>query len=108
MIKYKGKDYTKAVLKLMGIGGINMAFVSKQSCFNQDYYDAITRLPDNIHVQGCKVHVFYALKMGKKYKKRYLQHFVDVNIHEQHYEHEELLMCYPQKWIQELKKCCLS
>lgn len=105
MIRFKGKAYTEAALKLMGIGGIDMSFVSEESCFNQDYYDAVTPLPNNINVQGTKVHIFYALKMGKKFKKRYLQHFVKPDIHEQNYEHEEFLMCYPQKWIDEIKIC---
>lgn len=107
MIKFKGELYTKAALKMMGIGGVDMSFVTIESCFNQDYYDAVTPLPNHIAVEGTKVHIFYALKMGKKYEKRYLQHFVNPDIRKQNYEHEELLMCYPEKWVDEVKACLL-
>ena len=105
MKKIWGEDYTDAALKMMGNGGVDMSFVSKESCYNQDYYDAITPLADHIDVQGTKVHIFYALKMGKKYKKRYLQHFISPDIRQYDYEHEELLMCYPEKWVEEVKAC---
>jgi len=90
----------------MGVGGVDMSFVSEKSCFNQDYYDAVTPLANHINVKGTKVHIFYALKMGKKYEKRYLQHFVNPDIRKQNYEHEELLMCYPERWCAEVQRCC--
>ena len=106
MIRFMGERYTNAALKMMGIGGEDMSFVSKESCFNQDYYDVVTPIPDHISVRGTKVHIFYALKMGKKYEKRYLQHFDNPDIRRHDLEHEELLMCYPKKWVDEIK-CCL-
>lgn len=103
MIKFLGENYTKAALKMMGFGGVNMSFVSKKSCFNQDYFDCVTSLPEQIDVAGTKVHIFYAVKMGKKYEKRYLKHFKDPDIRKYDLEHEELLMCYPEKWVKEVK-----
>lgn len=65
----------------------------------------ITPLGDNISAQGTQIHIFYALKMGEKYRKRYLQHFADPDIIEQDYGHEELLFFYPEKWAEEVKRC---
>lgn len=106
MVRSLGADYTRAALKMMGIGGVDMSFVSRQSCFNQDYSDCITPLPEQIGVPGTKVHIFYALKMGKKYEKRYRKHFKDPDIRRYDLEHEELLLCCPEKWVEEVRKCC--
>ena len=45
----------------------------------------------------------YALKMGEKYRSRYQQHFAAPVIHEQDLQHEELLACCPEKWVQLVK-----
>ena len=66
-------DYVKAFLKMFGDA---RPYITMQSCKNQFYSDLITPLPDNIHVPGTQIHIFYALKMGKKYRARYQQHFV--------------------------------
>ena len=42
-----------------------------RSCKNQFYYDLITPLPDKLDVPGTQIHIFYALKMGEKYRERY-------------------------------------
>ena len=105
MEKAWGEEYTKAMLKMMGIGGVDMSFVAEESCYNQDYYDLVTSIPKKIEVPGTQIHIFYALKMGKKYEKRYLTHFKNPDIIRQNYEHEELLMCYPDQWVEEIKKC---
>ena len=65
-------------------------YVTMQSCKNQFYSDLITPLPDNIHVPGTQIHIFYALKMGKKYRARYQRHFAHPVLHEQNLQHEEL------------------
>lgn len=105
MKKKWGAAYTEAVLKMMGIGGVDMSFVSEESCYNQDYYDAVTSLPKQIEADGTQVHIFYALKMGRKYEKRYTEHFSSPDIRRHDLEHEELLLCYPDKWAEEIKEC---
>ena len=45
-----------------------------------------------------------ALKMGRKYEKRYLRHFENPDIIRHNYEHEELLMCYPKLWVEEIRR----
>lgn len=52
--------------------------------FGQADAPAIMLLP------GTKIHIFYALKMGKKYCERYLRHFAHPILHEQDMQHEEL------------------
>ena len=58
---------------------------------------------EGIDVPGTEIHIFYALKMGAKYRARYQQHFAHPVIHEQDLQHEELLACYPYKWAQLVK-----
>ena len=41
--------------------------------------------------------------MGEKYRERYEQHFARPVIHEQDLQHEELLACYPECWVQLVK-----
>ena len=73
-------------------------YVTMQSCKNQFYSDLVTPLPDKIDVAGTEIHIFYALRMGKKYRARYERHFAHPVIHEQDLQHEELLACYPERW----------
>lgn len=82
-----------------------MQTVSKRSMKNEFYSDLITPLENKISVEGTKLHVFYALQMGSQYRARYEQHFANPDIIEQDYGHEELLSFYPQKWIEEIRKC---
>ena len=78
-------------------------YVTMQSCKNQFYSDLVTPLPDKIDVPGTEIHIFYALKMGEKYRARYERHFAHPVIHEQDMQHEELLACYPERWAQLVK-----
>lgn len=87
----------------MGMFGGARPYVMEQSCKNQFYSDLITPLPEKIAVPGTEIHVFYALKMGEKYRERYERHFVHPVLHEQDLQHEELLACYPEKWAQLVK-----
>ena len=81
---------------LMGAGlFVRLAF--------QFYSDLVTPLPDKINVPGTEIHIFYALKMGEKYRERYERHFANPAIHEQDLQHEELLACYPECWVQLVK-----
>ena len=97
-------DYVKAFLKMFGDA---RPYVTMQSCKNQFYSDLITPLPDKIHVPGTEIHIFYALKMGKKYRARYQRHFAHPVLHEQYLQHEELLACRPEQWAQLVKSIAL-
>ena len=97
-------DYVKAFLKMFGEA---RPYVTMQSCKNQFYSDLITPLPDKIHVPGTEIHIFYALKMGAKYRARYQQHFAHPVLHEQNLQHEELLACHPEQWAHLVKSIAL-
>ena len=97
-------DYVKAFLKMFGNA---RPYVTMQSCKNQFYSDLITPLPDKIHVPGTEIHIFYALKMGAKYRARYQQHFAHPVLHEQNLQHEELLACHPEQWAHLVKSIAL-
>jgi len=92
--------YVQAFMEMLG--GARL-YVTMQSCKNQFYSDLVTPLPDKIDVPGTEIHIFYALKMGEKYRARYEQHFARPVIHEQDLQHEELLACYPERWAQLVK-----
>lgn len=99
-IPFQKNAYIKAFTKMMGGP---RPYISKQSCFNQFYSDLVTPLPENIEVHATQIHIFYALKMGKKYRKRYLKHFAHPILHEHDLQHEELLACYPGQWVNLVK-----
>ena len=52
------------------------------------YSDYVTRLPKDISVPGTIIHVIYALKMGKKYERRYTAHFRNPDIRRFDMQHE--------------------
>ena len=89
-----------------GKGG--MSFVKKESIYNQFYSDLITPVANHISVPETTIHIFYAKKMGNKYLKRYYQHFENPDIHVHDMEHEELLICHPEQWVQEVEDCCFG
>ena len=98
--KAKMSGYVQAFMDMFGGA---RPYVTMQSCKNQFYSDLVTPLPDKIDVPGTEIHIFYALKMGEKYRKRYERHFANPVIHEQDLQHEELLACYPERWAQLVK-----
>ena len=94
-------DYVKAFMEMFGGA---RPYVTRRSCETQFYSDLITPLPDKIDVPGTRIHIFYTLKMGEKYRARYEQHFANPVIHEQDLQHEELLACYPEQWAALVKQ----
>ncbi|MCD8015984.1 MAG: hypothetical protein LUG99_23060 [Lachnospiraceae bacterium] len=72
----------------------------------QWYSDLIISRDDRIRADGTVVHCFYATKMGEQYEARYQQHFAAPDVIRHELQHEELLVCYPQKWVSEVEKCC--
>ena len=98
--KAETSSYVQAFMDMFGGA---RPYVTMQSCKNQFYSDLVTPLPDKIDVPGTEIHIFYALKMGEKYRARYEQHFARPVIHEQDLQHEELLACYPERWAQLVK-----
>jgi hypothetical protein len=103
--KASAKDsYVKEIFSFVK----GMDFVSKTSVFNQYFFDLITPLPCHVESSDCQVHIFYAKKMGRKYLKRYNNHFKNAIIHPQEYRHEELLVSYSGKWCQCIKQICLN
>ena len=90
-------DYVAA---FMGMFGGARPYITRESVKNQFYSDLITPLPMHIDPPGTEIHIFYALKMGEKYRKRYTDHFAHPILHEQDLQHEELLACHPEQWAQ--------
>lgn len=107
MQKRGNDEYMDAMLRMFGIGGTKLCFVKKESIRNQFYSDLVTPLEDQISAPGTVVHCFFAAKMGEKYLKRYEQHFKSPDIVRHELQHEELLVCYPEKWAQQVKECCM-
>lgn len=100
------REYMDQMLEMFGIGNTDMAFVQKKSIRNQFYSDLVTPLENNISVSGTTVHCFYAVKMGEEYEVRYRQHFREPDIRRHDMQHEELLICHPEQWAMEVRRCC--
>ncbi len=79
--------------------------VTKKSIYHQYYSDLVTKLDHHIHQDETTIHIFYALKMGEQYRKRYLTFFQDPDIREQNMNHETFFFCYPLEWSNEIKNC---
>lgn len=62
-----------------------------ESILNEYYTDLITCLKDDINIAHTKVHIIYALKMGKKYGRRYKKYFHEPDIREFDMQHEAWL-----------------
>lgn len=99
------RAYMEQMLKMFGVGSDSMAFVKKESIRNQFYSDLVTPLEDKTGIPGTRVHIFYALKMGEKYEARYRRHFKDPDIRRHDLSHEELLVCRPESWAEEVRLC---
>lgn len=111
--KMAGKDPEDATVKmmeLMGIGKGGMPYVKRKSMENQFCTDLSTKVGKKIHADGTTIHVFYAKKMEKPgkttYLERYKKHFANPDIVEYDLQHEELLICYPEKWVAEVTRVC--
>jgi pimeloyl-ACP methyl ester carboxylesterase len=100
------RAYMEPMLNMFGVGSRDMAFVKKESIYNQFYSDLVTPLENNIDVPGTIIHIFYATKMGEEYEKRYRQHFKSPDIRRHDLQHEELLVCQPDQWAAEVRHCC--
>lgn len=99
-------EYAKKFMAFMGIGtDRDFSFISKESVKNQFYTDLYTKVGDHIRVPGTTIHVFYAMKMGQKYEKRYLEHFSDPDIRAFDLRHEELLLD-ADRWVREVCLTC--
>ena len=108
-LKKKPKDeiaYYEKMMDMFGINNTRMAFVSRESIRNQFYSDPVTPIENNIVVPGTTIHCFYAVKMGEEYLRRYRQHFQNPDIRRHEMQHEELLICYPERWAEEIRNCC--
>ena len=94
-LKKREEEMGEYVQVFMTMLGGARPYVTMQSCKNQFCSDLVTPLPDKIDVPGTEIHIFYALKMGEKYRQRYERHFAHPVIHAQDLRHEELLACIP-------------
>ena len=99
-------EYGKSFMKLFISDNIDLSFVTKHSIANQFYSDLITPLPNGISCNETEVHILYAQKMGEKYLERYNQHFKNPIVHTLDMKHEELLVLYPNDWVDLITKIC--
>lgn len=79
--------------------------VTKRSIYNQYVSDLVTSIGYGIDNGFTKIHIFYALKMDKKNRKRYIKHFKNPDIREQNLNHETFFYCYPKDWVKEVFDC---
>ena len=106
LMEKKRTPYRDKFMAMFGIGNGGLPFIKKENIYNQFYSDLITPLEESIAVPGTTLHCFYAAKMGDEYLHRYQKYFTDPVIHQFDMEHEELLVLYPEQWVEEIKHCC--
>lgn len=85
--------------------GIDFSFISKESMKNQFCSDLYTKVGQQIQVPHTTIHIFYAKKMGEKYRKRYEKYFKQPDIIEFDLRHEELLLD-ASRWVKEVCMAC--
>lgn len=100
------RQYYEKMMDMFGMSNTRMSFVRQESIRNQFYSDLVTPIENDISVPGTTIHVFYAVKMGEMYLERYHMHFKNPDIRRHELQHEELLICYPKEWAQEIRSCC--
>lgn len=106
LMEKKRTPYRDKFMALFGIGNGGLPFIQRESVYNQFYSDLITTLDDNIFAYGTTIHCLYAAMMGEKYLQRYQRHFKDPIIHYKDMLHEELLVCHPKEWSEEVRRIC--
>lgn len=79
--------------------------ITKKSIYNQYVSDLTTKIGMKIYQENSKVHIFYATLMGKKYLKRYENHFKNPDIRKQNLNLETFFFCYPNEWVKEVFDC---
>ena len=108
LMEKKRTPYRDKFMAMFGIGNGGLPFMKRESVYNQFYSDLITPLNENIAVLGTTVHCFYAEKMGQQYLDRYRKYFKNPVILRFDMEHEELLVLYPERWVDEVKLAVLG
>ena len=98
------KELVHGFLNMFGIGKGGYPWITKQSIYQQFYSDLVTKVEHAIDVKGTTIHVFYAIKMGEKYEKRYRTYFKNPDIIRYDMQHEELFCCYSEEWVEEVRK----
>lgn len=101
-------EYGRKFYEMLGIGKGGYPFIRRKSAENQFYSDLITPLEEQISAEDTTIHIFYAQEMGEKYLERYKKHFKNPHIVGYDLHHEELLICYPRKWADEIENCCFG
>lgn len=91
-----GMETNKETSDFMDMFADGLISLHPKTVTNEFYSDYITPLQNNIHADGTKVHIIYALKMGVKYEKRYLKHFQNPDIRRFDMQHEAWL--FEEKW----------
>ena len=107
LMEKKRTPYRDKFMSMFGIGNGGLPFMKRESVYNQFYSNLVMPLEENICVHGTTVHCFYAEGMGEEYLSRYRKHFKDPVIHRFDMEHEELLVLYPEQWVQKITEVCL-
>ena len=99
-------EYMNILMHMMGFNGeVDLSFISKESIKNQFCTDLYTKVGEHIKADGTIIHVFYAKKMGEKYRDRYLKYFANPDICEYNLNHEELLFD-ADRWTEAICEAC--
>ena len=100
MASLPAKDSYVRQLRLMGVGKGGLSYVKKDSVKNQFYSECVTKIMNDIEIEGTLFYYLLAGKMGDEYIKRCRKHFKKIEIvkHPHNQKAEELLFSYPEEW----------
>lgn len=98
LVKNFGMNMDAETDTFMGEFARSMVSLHPKTIGREFYSDYVTPLENDIHADGTTVHIIYALKMGAKYEKRYLQHFRNPDILRFDMQHEAWI--FQQAWTQ--------
>lgn len=91
-----GMEMTEETSDFIDMFADSLSLLHPKTIEREFYSDYITPLENNISVDGTTVHIIYALKMGKKYEKRYLRHFQNPDIRRFDMQHEAWM--FEKQW----------
>ncbi|SDW04382.1 hypothetical protein SAMN04487759_102146 [Kandleria vitulina] len=80
----------------------NLDFIKKRSLFNQFSSSYQLKHKKNLLIPNTAVHVFFSMKMGARYLRRYQYFFANAIYHYFNMSAQELLITKPDQWALEL------
>ena len=102
--------YLTAINELYdGTVGIKLiSIAAKMNVTKVSVYRAVERLENHGYIKRDEKNKVVMTEHGYEQLERYKKHFKNPHIVAHDLQHEELLICYPEKWVEEIEKYCFG